>query len=161
MYRVPPAYGLSPPPPPLRSGANQARTFFPARRRSGAEGTTGRGAMPTETVTPTVGVTMTRAGSMVGPPVSAGTLERTAASPRHDGPPTNAMTFAPPKAVEDGVEDAPSESEEEAIPSPNSIGCKAFLPFFCTRRRLWRPQGIILTERRPPQGAVEDWALEV
>jgi hypothetical protein len=38
--------------------------------------------------------------------------------------------------MEDTVEGAPSESEEEVTPSPDSTERKTILPFFCTWRRL-------------------------
>jgi hypothetical protein len=52
--------------------------------------------------------------------ISAETLELAVAAPWHDGPPTNAVTSAPPEAVED----MPSELEEDEIPLPNSIGTR-------------------------------------
>jgi hypothetical protein len=75
-------------------------------------------------------------GYVAGPPILAGTLEPAATSPLHDGPPTNALTSAPQEAMEDVMEDAPSESEEEVIPSLDSTECKTILPFFYTWRRL-------------------------
>jgi hypothetical protein len=79
-----------------------------------------RHATPLEVMTPMVGATMIRARSAADLLISAETLELAVAAPWHDGPPTNAVTYARLEAVED----TPSKLEEDEIPLPNSIGAR-------------------------------------
>jgi hypothetical protein len=114
---------------------------FPVRCLANDEGTTGCGGArtsPPEATTPNVSATAIRAGSAAGPPILAGRqnwLRR-----RHGATGTHQrcdFRLSRSRGRRRGVEDAPSESEEE-IPSLDSTSRKTFLPFLCAWRRLGR-----------------------